>query len=512
MPLLASGILACFAATPSARESVGLRAAILFSAAGLGFATGLLWVFAAKTTLRARFAIRPAHVIQPLCHGAVYVYWAIFWPPVRGYAPLLAAQLAFAYAFDMLLAWTSGDEYELGFGPFPIIFSTNLFLWFRPDWFAWQFAMIAVAFGAKRLVRWQRDGHRVHVFNPSSLPLFLSSVFLLLFGGGSQLTLGNDIANSMGGLPHMHIYLFLISLPVQLYFGVALMTLSALASCFLTCQLYCWITGVSLFIGPIAPAVLLGMLLLFTDPSTSPRHESGRVIFGTLYGVGVAGTYVALTAMGQPGFYDKLLVVPFLNLMVRGIDRFTHHPRLAPYHPSQILAQLRGKPRNAAFIGVWALVFCSVFALRGLGESNSASRLPYWTDACRKNLKFACYNVLRIEDSLCGRRAGWACNEYAVAMLRAGQSNSAAEGITSLRRGCDLGYPLSCTNLRLAAGGPEALQTQPPGPQEFTPLIDNVGLPERRTVLQELRWACAQGWPSACETLSSNHIPLPASE
>jgi len=51
---------------------------------------------------------------------------------------LLAAQLAFAYAFDMLLSWSRRDSYGLGFGPFPIIFSTNLFLWFRDDWFAWM--------------------------------------------------------------------------------------------------------------------------------------------------------------------------------------------------------------------------------------------------------------------------------------------------------------------------------------------------------------------------------------
>ena len=51
-----------------------------------------------------------------------------------------SAQLLFAYAFDMLLAWSRGEEYVLGFGPFPIVFSTNLFLWFKDDWFALQFA------------------------------------------------------------------------------------------------------------------------------------------------------------------------------------------------------------------------------------------------------------------------------------------------------------------------------------------------------------------------------------
>ena len=74
----------------------------------------------------------------------------------------------FAYAFDALLAWSRRDTYTLGFGPFPIIFSTNLFLWFKPDWFYLQFLMMAVGFAAKELIRWNKDGRRVHIFNPSS--------------------------------------------------------------------------------------------------------------------------------------------------------------------------------------------------------------------------------------------------------------------------------------------------------------------------------------------------------
>ena len=66
-------------------------------------------------------------------------------------APLIAAQLLFAYAFDMLLNWSRRDTYTLGFGPFPIILSTNLFLWFRAEWFYLQFPMIAVGFEAEAI-------------------------------------------------------------------------------------------------------------------------------------------------------------------------------------------------------------------------------------------------------------------------------------------------------------------------------------------------------------------------
>ncbi len=79
---------------------------------------------------------RPQHYIQACCHLTVYAYWGYYWRPVYDFAPLLVGQLLFAYAFDLLLSWSRRESYPLGFGPFPIIFSTNLFLWFVDDWFA----------------------------------------------------------------------------------------------------------------------------------------------------------------------------------------------------------------------------------------------------------------------------------------------------------------------------------------------------------------------------------------
>ena len=68
------------------------------------------------------------------------------------------------------------DDYTLGFGPFPVIFSINLFLWFKPDWFYLQFLMVATGFAAKALIRWEKDGRPSHIFNPLRfhLPCFRS--------------------------------------------------------------------------------------------------------------------------------------------------------------------------------------------------------------------------------------------------------------------------------------------------------------------------------------------------
>ena len=67
-------------------------------------------------------------------------------------------------------------------------------------------------------------------------------------------------------------------------------------------------------------AVFLGMHLLFTDPSTSPRSELGRIIYGVMYGLGVVALYGLLGQIGAPTFYDKLLAVPLMNMTIQLID------------------------------------------------------------------------------------------------------------------------------------------------------------------------------------------------
>ena len=146
---------------------------------------------------------RPQHYIQTFCHSCVYLYWGYYWPPVYDFFPLLAGQLLFAYAFDILLAWSRGDDYQLGWGPFPIVFSTNLFLWFKDDWFYWQFVLIGLGFAGKAFVRWNRDGKRVHVFNPSALTLAIFSV-VLLATGTTNLTWAQEINTTFSLGPNIY--------------------------------------------------------------------------------------------------------------------------------------------------------------------------------------------------------------------------------------------------------------------------------------------------------------------
>ena len=352
-------LLVALGALSSARQD----SAHLWSFWGTG-AWLLVWsvvLFAAALRHGRSFALdvilRKQHYLQACAQLAVFLYWGWYWREVYNAVYLIAAQVVFAYAFDMLLTWSRRETYTLGFGPFPIIFSINLFLWFKPDWFYLQFLMVAVGFTVKEFVRWNKEGRRVHIFNPSSFPLGLFAVILFVTDT-THLTWGREIATTQLFPPHIYILIFLISLPAQFLFGVASMTLSAVVTAYTFALVYFTVTGTYFFLVPSVPiAVFLGMHLLFNDPSTSPRTELGRVMFGVLYGLSVIGLFALLGRAGAPTFYDKLLAVPILNLMIQGIDWAARSKALNRFDPAVLGRSLTPRRRNVAYISVWAVVF-----------------------------------------------------------------------------------------------------------------------------------------------------------
>ena len=308
-------------------------------------------------TLALDIVVRRQHYLQACAQSVILLYWGWYWREVYDSAHLIAAQLVFAYAFDMLLTWSRRDTYTLGFGPFPVIFSINLFLWFKPDWFYLQFVMVALGFSVKELVRWHRDGRHVHIFNPSSFPLSLFAVVLFL-ADATHLTWGVEIATTQLYPPHIYLVIFLVSLPAQFLFGVASMTLSAVLSSYVFAITYYAATGTYFFLVPSIPiAVFLGMHLLFNDPSTSPRTELGRIMFGVLYGLSVVLLFALLDRTGAPTFYDKLLAVPILNLLVQVLDRAARSAALMRFDPAQLGSRLAPRRRHLAYMAVWAAVF-----------------------------------------------------------------------------------------------------------------------------------------------------------
>ena len=440
--------------------------------------------------------LRSQHYIQAAVQAMVFAYWGYYWRPVYDHTWLLVAQLLFAYAFDMLLSWSRRKTYVLGFGPFPIIFSTNLFLWFRDDWFYLQFVMIAIGFLGKEYVRWNRDGRRVHIFNPSAFSLAIFSL-ILVATDTTSLTFGQEIATTLSLAPQIYLFLFLIGLVVMYFFSITLVAGSAAIVLFGSSALYSTLTGTPYFVDSEIPtAVFLGLHLLVTDPSTSPRTQIGKVLFGVLYGVGVFGLYALLGAIGIPTFYDKLLCVPLLNLSVKGIDGLV---RSLSARSGLSRSQIMWRPEraNLSYMAIWILFF-SVMTLQGSTDGrHRGDTIPFWEQACADGRRGACDRLLQIESSYCSDNSGWACNQLGQHYTEGDVVEADTDqALRYFSRACELRFTAGCLNVLT----PGRIEQANPRPLDLRLLLREGGGNLMEMSESDLyARACEHRWLFACD-------------
>jgi TPR repeat protein len=409
---------------------------------------------------------RPVHYVQLAMHTSIYVYWGWYWRQVYHYAPLIVAQIAFVYALDMLVCWSRRDKWIFGFGPFPIVLSTNLFLWFKDDWFFLQFLLVATGVLCKEFLTWDREGRRTHIFNPSAIALALFSLGLLVTQS-TAITWGEEVAVTLGRPPNIYLEIFLLGLVVQALFSVTLVTLAAAAALFLLNLAYTGLTGVYYFVDSNIPiAVFLGLHLLVTDPATSPRKNLGKILFGAAYGAGVFAIYNALGWMGAPTFYDKLLCVPPLNLTVQLLDRLS--VRVSTFMRRFDLSILRWdgewKPRRANFahMAVWMCLFAVMSGTGFIGSRHPGSNPEFWRSACEQGRRNACETWTRTLDLMCQHGAEHACFTLGVARSDGRMlAPDAFDAGKSFARACDLGNAAACLRLIALVGnaGPGIFET-----------------------------------------------------
>ncbi len=304
----------------------------------------------------------------------------------------------------------------------------------------------------------------------------------------------------------MYLVLFLIGLPGQFFFGVTSMTMSAVVTTWLFGRLYFAATGIYFFYDSYIPiAVFLGMHLLFNDPSTSPRTEIGRIVYGALYGLSTIGLYELLGRAGMPTFYDKLLQVPLLNLSVQLIDRAARSRWLRALDPAALSTWMLPRQRNLAYMGVWAAVFAILSATQGVGDRHPGQWLPFWSRACADGRPYACPYLADLQLNNCARGSGWACNEAGlldIALSRSGEDLrrlDPAEAVEPLDRGCEFGFAAACRNLAtLTSGG--ALASAPPTLKDYPIILrGSKGEIRARTPSALYALACREGWPGTCE-------------
>jgi hypothetical protein len=303
----------------------------------------------------------------------------------------------------------------------------------------------------------------------------------------------------------MYLVLFLIGLPGQLFFGVTSMTMAAVVTTYLFGLFYFAATGIYFFYDSYIPiAVFLGMHLLFNDPSTSPRTELGRMMFGALYGLSTIALYQLLGSAGMPTFYDKLLQVPLLNLSIRWIDRVARSRLLRWVDPAAIGRSLAPRQRHLAYMAIWAMVFAVMSTAQGVGDRHRGQWLPFWRQACQDGRPYACPYLADLQVSFCDQGSGWSCNEAGllhIALSRSGEDPRRPDAVgsaASFKRGCGLEFTAACENLRtLLTGG--VLAVAPPQLRDYPIVLRGSKGPitDQRPPALYAR-ACDQGWPDTC--------------
>lgn len=257
---------------------------------------------------RVEVVFKPSHLVPAALQVVLFAYWALYWPPVRAEVPWILTQLAFAWALDLALGLLTSRRLVVSVAVLPVVFSTNLFVWFPPGhgWLA--FLVLALALGSKAFLR--RDGR--HVFNPSAFGIALVGLLCLVFPETFRYT---DIAHELDVPPNMTELVLLLALVAQLRFPIVPISILAALSMLLVPAI-----GITSVANPFWSPVFLAVVLLATDPATIPKTPMGRVLYGTLLGLGIALLSRLFLELGENDYFSKVLPIPVVNLLAPSMD------------------------------------------------------------------------------------------------------------------------------------------------------------------------------------------------
>jgi hypothetical protein len=350
---------------------------------------------------------------------------------------------------------------------------------------------------AKEFLRWNRDGVNTHIFNPSAFPLVAIGAALLLFDA-NDMTWGFMVAQTEFYPPHIYLAIFLLATPGQFLFGVTPMTFAAVTTTFVFSWIWFAVTGSYFFVDSHVPiAVFLGMNLLFTDPATSPRTFVGRIFFGTLYGLTAVLLYALLLGANTPGFYDKLLQLPLLNLSVKLLDRLAQAPIFKSFDPSVWARTWAPRGRHLAYMGVWTIAFGAMSASGHLGDDHPGQWTPFWDKACAEGKREACLNLFFLQEGFCTDGSPWACNETGI--LLAERYENRPRAASAFSRACTLQFAAACENGRALGTGKPLRHDSPTAIDYRFILRGSKGPIEESDPAKLYARACELGWPGACQ-------------
>jgi hypothetical protein len=241
---------------------------------------------------------RPSHLIPAVIQTSIFAYWSLYWPAVRDHVPSILLQILFAYAVDAIISNLRDGTWRIGFGPLPIVLSSNLFAWFSGIGVV---VVITVALLTRTFVR--RDGR--HVFNPSAIGLTVAGLLSLYFPPFAFA----GVFHTLGLPPNIAEVILLLSLIPLTRFRIALISVGAAIGL----HKFSWGVGF--------PSFLLAFVLFATDPATAPRTPVGQLLFGVIVGSLTFAFTNVLLSLGKSDELAKVFPITVANVLVPWLDR-----------------------------------------------------------------------------------------------------------------------------------------------------------------------------------------------
>ena len=206
-----------------------------------------------------------------------------------------------------------------------------------------------------------------------------------------------------------------------------------------------------------------------------------------------------------PTFYDKLLQVPVLNLMIKAIDRVAMSRPLAWLNPERLGARLVPRMRSLAYVSLWIVVFGVMTLANGVGDYHPGHTVPFWEQACRDGRRNACRNLAALERRHCEGGSGWACNELGV--LGASGRAQTLPPDQLFQQACGLGFRIGCGNAAAMVSKSTAFRRDEPSLRDYPIVLrEGKGVAADSTPFEILTRACRQGWAAGCGSLAAFYL------
>ena len=316
---------------------------------------------------RVVFQLRAPHLIPAAIQTLLLAYWWLYWPAVGRRVPSILLQIVLAYAVDAFISLLKERTWRIGFGPLPIVLSSNLFAWFSPRG---AVVVVVAAVASRAFIR--RGGR--HILNPSAAGLTVAG---LLSMASQDFNFGG-VFHTLDVPPNMAELILLLSLVPQIRFRIVLVSVGAAIALSLC--------GKASVLG--LPGLLLAFALFATDPATMPRTPIAQLLFGAFVGSATLAFSMLLVAVGQPDDLSKVFPVPIANGLVGWLDALGE--KFAPAH-LLVLA-----PRwNLAHVALWLYL-----VVPEISATKSAQFLiaPHW-DYATPLVNYRSTDVPRCEDN-----------------------------------------------------------------------------------------------------------------